>query len=153
MSVDDDDKTNVFWKRNENEEVFIFDCEYLDKMSESGIKVSKTAVYFEFPDECLYHFNLHPESIFEKLKQLLGNEDIDFDDYPIFSKNYSLRAENKETVILKFPRNLIEFIGSKKGINIEARKNSVLIYDKNTKYMDLYQLALNIKEILINSDG
>jgi hypothetical protein len=97
----------------------------------------------------LVHFNLHPENLFEKFKQLLGNEDIDFDDYPVFSKNYSLRAENKEIVVLNFPKELVEFIGSKKGVNIEARKNSILIYDKNANYVDLYELALSIKGILV----
>ena len=42
--------------------MIIFDCEYVDKMSESGVKLYKTAVYFGFSNDCLYHFNLHPET-------------------------------------------------------------------------------------------
>ncbi len=149
LSVDEEEKTNVLWKQNENEELFIFDCEYIVSSSNHSSTVSKRAIYFKFSDKCLYHFELFPENMVEKLKQFLGNEDIDFDEFPVFSNNYSLRANDKETVILNFPKELIEFIGLQKGLNIEGRGNCILIYLENSDYSDLYEMALSIKEILL----
>jgi len=151
LSVDEEEKTNVLWKQNEGEELFIFDCEYVVSTSNHSSMVSKRAIYFKFSGKTLYHFELFPENMVEKLKQFLGNEDIDFDEFPFFSNNYSLRAKNKETVILNFPRELIEFIGLQKGLSIEGRENCILIYHENSDYSDLYKMALSIKGILLRS--
>jgi len=151
LSVDEEEKTNVLWKQNEGEEFFIFDCEYIVSTSNHSSTVSKRAIYFKFPDKCLYHFELFPENMIEKLKQFLGNEDIDFDEFPVFSNNYSLRSKDKETFVLSFPRELIEFIGLQKGLSIEGRENCILIYHENSDYIDLYKMALRIKEILLRS--
>ncbi len=151
LSVDEEEKTNVLWKQNESEELFIFDCEYIVSTSSHSSTVSKRAIYFKFPNKCLYHFELFPENMGEKLNQLLGNKDIDFDEYPVFSNNYSLRSKNKETLILNLPKELIEFIGIQKGLNIEARENCILIYHENYDYTDLYEMALSIKDILLRN--
>ncbi len=68
------------------------------------------------------------DKIFERVKAFRGETDIDFPDYPEFSKRFILRGENSEELGAFFVEPVIEFLLSKDVYHIESNGNSLLIF-------------------------
>jgi hypothetical protein len=144
----------MMYKKDNDLDVFIFEYQYqgaLDGLSEQGMTFSKQkAIYFELNGSQNISFNLHPEGFIEKTKQSLLSNDIDFDDYPIFSKSYALYSENEQSIRKLFSKPLFDFFEKYKGFSVEYRRGGVLIYKKgDTPYKNLDSLlkdATFIKE-------
>jgi hypothetical protein len=122
----------LMYKKDNNLDVFIFEYQYqgaFDGLSEHGMTFSKQkAIYFELNGSQNISFNLHPEGLIEKAKQSFLSNDIDFDDYPVFSKSYALYGENEESIRNLFSKPLFEFFEKYKGFSVEHRKGGILIY-------------------------
>lgn len=65
-------------------------------------------------------FSLRPEKLSDKIKELLGSQDIDFDDHPKFSKSYVLQGENEEAIRSFFDYQLLEIFAQRKGVFLES---------------------------------
>ena len=65
-------------------------------------------------------FSLRPEQFSDKIKELLGSQDIDFDDHPKFSKSYVLQGENEEAIRSFFDYQLLEIFAQRKGVFLES---------------------------------
>lgn len=91
----DYETTNVLSKLKGNDHFFIFDFQYIsndaDKSTASKLATIR-AVLIKLNDRELPHFDLLPETVFEKIKQAFGSSDIDFEDYPEFSRKYVLKS-------------------------------------------------------------
>ncbi len=72
-------------------------------------------------------FSLRPEHIFDKVGNFFGYEDINFPDYPDFSKRYRLQGQSELAVRSLFQPNLLKFY-EKQKICTEARGFCVLIF-------------------------
>jgi hypothetical protein len=131
-SDDDYEITNVISKLGEKEDFFIFDFlhtpKYVDK-STAGKQATLRAVLIQFKIKELYNFELIPENIFEKIKQIFGSTDIDFDEYQQFSKRYVLKGEDQALIRKRFPKSLVKKLETKKGVCIEARESCLLTYN------------------------
>jgi hypothetical protein len=75
-------------------------------------------------------FKLRPRYLMDKLENLFRFDEINFDDYPDFSKDYRLQARNVGGVEDLFQPNLIRFYEGNK-ICTEANGNYVVIYPFN----------------------
>jgi hypothetical protein len=86
-----------------------------------------------FYDENIYvpHFNLRPENFMDKIGNLVGCEDINFPDFPTFSKRYRLDSDRVDDVRALFQPNLLKFYEGYK-LCTEANGNAVLIYPFGT---------------------
>lgn len=62
---------------------------------------------------------IKPETLGDKLVDLIARIDIDFDAYPIFSRNYYVVGEKPELVRDQLPVNLIEALKDTKGCTVE----------------------------------
>jgi hypothetical protein len=85
-------------------------------------------------------FALEPEGLWSKFSELSGGKDIDFKDYPEFSRHYYLRGDNEFAVRNFFNESLIKFFEEHDEIHVECHKNKLLIYKKRA--------VLNIDEIM-----
>jgi hypothetical protein len=85
-------------------------------LSETGIQI---------PD-----FALEPESFGTKLSEFVAGKDIDFVEYPVFSKRYYLRGEPESGVREFFSENLVRFLENREEIHIECHRNRLLFYKK-----------------------
>jgi hypothetical protein len=103
----------------------------------------------------MYNFDLKPEKIFDKIKQQLGYEDIDFQEFKEFSKKYALHSLDRETVEAKFPNELMKILQNRDEVFIESRKNCMLIYNKDghefSAYESFYTESTKYKELLLAS--
>ena len=151
----DYEATNVLSKLKGNDEFFIFDFRYTPKHSDKSTAsklATIRAVLIKFKDRELSNFELLPENIIEKIKQVFGSSDIDFEKYPSFSKKYVLRSSEPDYLKKTFPERLIQYLESKDGIFIEVRKKCLLIYkDEGGEFADyesLYKEAESINNFL-----
>ena len=143
-SYGDYEVTNVLRKLIDNDEFFIFDFQYTPKHSDKSTAAKLAtirAVFIRVGDRNLPNFELLPETMFEKIKQLFGSSDIDFDGYPDFSKKYVLKSTEPGELKKCFPERLIQYLEGKDGIFIEARKQCLLVYkDEGGEFADYENL-------------
>jgi hypothetical protein len=147
--------SNIIRKECEKEDIYIFDFIYTSKYadrSNSSKPSTLRAVLFKFKSTQLYKFELFPENIVEKLKQLFGFADIDFNEHPIFSKRYVLKGEDESEVRTRFPKQLITNLENLKGICIESRESCLLTYNLHdgefSDYENLYQNSVSFANSL-----
>lgn len=147
--------TNVLSKLKGNDEFFIFDFQYIPKNADKST-LSKPAtiraVLIKFKDRELPSFELFPENLFEKIKQVFGYSDINFEKYPDLSKKYALKSPEPEALKKVFADGLIQYLETKEGIFIEARQRLLLVYkDQGGEFADyesLYNEAESINNLL-----
>jgi MFS superfamily sulfate permease-like transporter len=75
-------------------------------------------------------FVLEPEKMFSKISEFLFGEDIDFNEFPEFSKKYYLRGENQSQIRAFFSPAIITFFETHDDLHIECHKHKLLIYKK-----------------------
>jgi hypothetical protein len=92
---------------------------------------SQTVIVFHDEQIDLPHFKLRPENFMDKIGNLVGREDINFPDFPIFSKHYRLDSDRVDDVRALFQPNLLKFYEGYK-LCTEANGNAVLIYPFGT---------------------
>jgi MFS superfamily sulfate permease-like transporter len=80
---------------------------------------------FSIPD-----FALEPEGLWSKLSEVAGGKDIDFHEFPVFSKKYYLRSENEIAVREFLSEPLMSFLENREEMHIECHRNKLLIYKK-----------------------
>lgn len=73
------------------------------------------------------NFSLRPEHLFDKVGHFFGYEDINFVDFPNFSRNYRLQGKSEAGVRSLFQANLLKFY-EKRKICTEAQGTHVLIF-------------------------
>lgn len=113
------------------------DWEISDIIFDEGAMLSKevykTTVQLVHLQEEIPSFVLDQEGIFDKLfdrvlHSLSGSRDIDFEDFPVFSKNIRLTAEDEEGVRKLFTPELIRFLEEEQVYHIECNGNALIIF-------------------------
>lgn len=75
-------------------------------------------------------FALEPESFGTKLSEFVAGRDIDFAEYPEFSKRYYLRGLAEEEIRKYFSEQIIRFLENREEMHIECHRNRLLFYKK-----------------------
>lgn len=96
------------------------------------IHVSET--YLPIPD-----FALEPESFGTKLSELIGGKDIDFSEYPEFSRKYYLRGEAEAAIRGFFSDPIVRFLENREEIHIECHRHRLLLY-KKLDLLEVYEI-------------
>ncbi|MFT5297447.1 MAG: hypothetical protein ACI9YH_003479 [Colwellia sp.] len=145
---------NILQKVNSSNETYIFDYKYSANNQAQQLSTQR-AVFIKFPNDLLYNFDLKPESIYDKLKQAIGYEDIDFAEFKIFSRKYALHSSDRNKIEKQFPHELMKVLETKDGVFIESRRNCILLYNNEwhelSEHEPLYTEATKYKELLLAS--
>jgi len=72
-------------------------------------------------------------ALFDKLGKFLGGQDIDFDDFPEFSKMFVLQGPDEEAIRRFFTPSLIGFFEKKVGHSVAGKQGKMILY-KTRKY-------------------
>lgn len=104
-----------------------YEQEAVSVSSHSNVECfSQTVLVFYDESINLPGFNLRPERLMDKMANLVGIEDINFRDFPVFSNRYRLDAVDVSAIRDLFQPNLIKFYESHK-IRTEAIGSSMVI--------------------------
>lgn len=87
-----------------------------------------TALMISEHDIHIPDFALEPEGLWSKFSELSGGKDIDFNEYPVFSKKYYLRSDNELAVRNFFGEAMIRFFEAHEEMHVECHKSKLLIY-------------------------
>ena len=119
---------NEMWGNNNNNRISIFGYSYSERNGENSHTYNQTVLSIEDSKLNFPNFELEPENTFHKIGQVFGYQDIDFESFPIFSKNYLLRGSDEVKIRALFTREVINFFETNQNIHIEAQGNTLIFY-------------------------
>ena len=108
--------------------VSIFDYRYTVGSGKNSQTYRQTVVAFQSQRLALPSFHLRPERWYHKISSLFGYQDIDFGDFPVFSRKYLLRAASERAVRLVFTAPVLETIEKLDGISAEGQAERLIVY-------------------------
>ncbi len=107
--------------------VAIFDYYYTVGHGKQVDTLGQTVLLFYDESLQLPGFSLRPEHLFDKFANILGFVDINFREFPTFSKHYRLQGKPEKLVRELFQPNLLKFYERQK-ICTEAQGASVCVF-------------------------
>ena len=139
----------------EDTNAFIFDYHYVTGGGKNSSNHSQTVIAYEICSKDgfqLPQFTCKPERFYHRFADMFGFEDIDFEQYPEFSKAYRLKGENEDSVRKIFNETVIRQLEAE----IEQRWNvdgsgELLVIHKNDRIIkpeDCPQFLLDCTTLL-----
>jgi hypothetical protein len=94
---------------------------------------SQTVLHMQSPMLNLPQFMLYPETVFSKIAQAFGYSDIDFPEFPEFSKKYMVRGSDEAAVRRLFTPAIIQFCEQHPGTSLEGAIERLLFFRANKR--------------------
>jgi hypothetical protein len=113
--------------------ITIFDYQYTTGSGKHQQTHNQTVVSLRSALLACPDFRMRPEGFFDKVGSAMGFQDIDFDSHPEFSKLFVLQGSNEEAIRNYFKPTLLEFFETKKGISLEAHRDTMFFYTARTR--------------------
>ena len=139
----------------EDTNAFIFDYHYVTGGGKNSSHHSQTVIAYEICSKDgfqLPQFTCKPERFFHKFADMFGFEDIDFEQYPEFSKAYRLKGENEDSVRKIFNETVIRQLEaeSEQRWNVDGSGEWLVIHknDRIIKPEDCPQFLLDCTTLL-----
>lgn len=122
----------IIQESDELEFTCLFDYEYTISTGKSSATFRQT-VYFRYSKVlALPHFLMIPEKWYHRIGTALGMQDIDFVEYPVFSKNYLLRGKDEDYVRYHFDHpEMMRFFDHQSFYSLEGVNYLMILYINN----------------------
>jgi hypothetical protein len=120
-------------------EINLFDYSYVVSTGKTTITVQQTVFFVNSKSLDLPIFLLRPEHLGHRIMEYFGSEDIDFDQYPVFSEKYRLTGENEDFIRSAFDDKVLRYFSEANGWHIEAT-NYYLVYYEPSKLCPVEEL-------------
>lgn len=120
--------TNMLHGETNNVEMAIFDYQYTVRKGKNRHTHCQSVIYFRSPSLNLPYFSLRPEGFFDRIANVVGYQDIDFDMHPQFSKMYVLRGREEAAIREFFVDDLLSGLESQPMINCDAGGEQIVFY-------------------------
>jgi MFS superfamily sulfate permease-like transporter len=127
---------NILSKYADIGKIEVADLNITQGVRQAGQEVHVTVVHVSETNLPIPDFALEPESFGTKFSELVGGKDIDFANYPEFSRKFYLRGD-EPAVRTFFKESVIRFLENREEIHIECHKHRLLLY----KRLDLLDVA------------
>jgi hypothetical protein len=124
---------NVVSQQNKGTVIYQFDYSYTVGSGKNSSTYRQTVTLFELNQLNIPDFIMGPESIFHKLGELFKIFDIDFPEYPEFSRKYLLKGGNEDAIRALFKDEILKFFTSNLDYNIEGSASLLLVYSENRR--------------------
>ncbi len=133
----------------------VFDYRYLVWSGKSTRRVEQTVFFIESQQLSLPEFLMRPENFFHKIGELLGMDDIDFEQYPDFSSNYRLIGEDETYIRHRFTDQVLRLFSVERGWTMEGLGFYLLLYKKNkvlspSRIQALHSKGMEVFEALVD---
>jgi hypothetical protein len=119
---------NMIRKSASGTDEAIFDYTYFTGGGKNRTRHRRTAYLFHSERLRLPAFALRPEHLFYKIGQLFGYQDIDFKQFPEFSRKFILRGKDQAAIVKLFTQEVISCIEQEKTICVESASKIIIIY-------------------------
>jgi len=121
---------NTLTKYSDHDRIDVSDITLTEGSMDDREDTHITLVHVSEIDVAIPEFSLEPEGLWSKWSELSGGRDLDFHEYPVFSKKYYLRSETEEVVRQFFSESIIRFLENREEMHIECHRNKLLFYKK-----------------------
>ncbi len=124
--------TNMLYRADPflDTEIHIFDYYYRQGKGRSGDH-SQTVIFFHSKFLGLPKFEMRPETLLYKIGELLGFHDIDFEEYPVFSRQYRLKGEDEHYIRATLNDRTLQFFSEEKNWFLEGLNYYLVFYRRN----------------------
>ena len=135
-------------------QAYIFDYRYSVGSGKDRRTLHQTVFFIQSKKLGLPEFWMQPEKFFHKIGEYLGlTQDIDFTDYPEFSKHYRLKGEDEDYIRATMDDQLLHFFTINKNWYLEGVNYYMIFYKKNriiapAKIKDFYGKGLHLARLL-----
>jgi hypothetical protein len=125
-------KPLIILDRGDMEFTAVFDYAYTISTGKTSHTFRQT-VYFRYSKAlALPHFVMVPEKWYHQIGVLFGMQDIDFIEYPIFSKNYLLQGKDEDYIRHHFNHpEMVRFFDRQKHYSLEGVNYLMVLYVHN----------------------
>lgn len=108
--------------------VSIFDYRYTVGSGKNSSTHKQTVICFQSDRLNLPNFVLRPERWYHKIGSMFGYQDINFGDFPEFSRKYLLRGDNEQGVRDLFTADVVDFFEQLDGVCAEGHVGKLVVY-------------------------
>ena len=109
----------------------IFDYSYVSGSGDSTKSHTQSVIALLSDQIVLPRFSLRPQGILFKLINVLGVQDIDFEEHPEFSRMFFLQGEDEQAIREFFDAEWIDFLTRFQGYCIEGKNGALVFYRLN----------------------
>jgi MFS superfamily sulfate permease-like transporter len=121
---------NILTKYLDHERIEVSDITLTSGAMQDKEDIHITVIHAAELEAPVPDFALEPEGLLSRFSELTEGKDIDFGEYPVFSKKYYLRGTNEAAVREFFSASIVRFLENREEMHIECHKNKLLIYKK-----------------------
>lgn len=116
------------------DQTYLFEYSYTVSTGKSTSVIIQH-VYSVFSSKDFPLFFIKPQNFLDDIGKWFGMQDIDFEAYPAFNKNYIVKAQNPPVFEKFMSPDVLGFLSYEKGWCVESTGNQIIIY-KATKRMN-----------------
>lgn len=126
--------------------ISIFDYEYVVGKNRERNTKRQTVFFFRSRALGLPEMYMKPENVFHRIANYLHlSQDIDFEEFPKFSKQYLLQGEDEEYIRYTMNNEVLTFFTKEKGWTLEAI-NFFLMFHYNNKLLKPWEIKRLFKK-------
>jgi len=111
--------------------LFLFDYTYRVRKGKTYAYYTQTIASFHTPNLNVPYFMLARETIGSRLGEIFGYPEIDFSTHPVFSEKFHLAGAEEAAIRKVFEQNILNYLETLTGIQIDAGGNQMFIYFHN----------------------
>ena len=120
--------TNVCAGGTDEVRLWIFDYRFITGHGKHRRVHGQTVIAMESALLSVPEFRMRPERMFDRVGQMLGLQDIDFEEHLQFSQQFVLQSEMAEATREFFDDGLLDFFAGRPGWSFETRAGSFVVY-------------------------
>ena len=120
--------TNVCVGGTDEVELRIFDYRYTTGRGRNRRVHRQTVVAMQSALLNLPEFRMRPERMFDRAGQMLGLQDIDFEEHLAVSEQFVLQSDMAEQTREFFDNTLLDFFATRSGWSFETQSGSFIVY-------------------------
>lgn len=129
--------TNLIQGTFVDTDCLLFDYRFTTGSGKNRSTHKQTVVAFKICGTQLPQFTCKPEHFFHKFADFFGHEDIDFEQYPVFSKKYRLNGDNEAAIRAIFNESVI--------ILLEAESDQPWSVDGAGEWLVIHRADIKVK--------
>ncbi|RMH16069.1 MAG: hypothetical protein D6696_19060 [Acidobacteria bacterium] len=120
--------SHVCRRRDADAELTLFDYRYTVGGGQHSATYQQTVAAFHLPGVELPAFVMSPESVFHRLGELFGMQDIDFESSEEFSKRYLLKGADESAIRRLFEPPIRRYFAQHAGWSVEGAGEELIVY-------------------------
>jgi hypothetical protein len=121
---------NLMRGKSDGAEAIVLDYQYTTGSGKNSHTYSQTVAIYpgEAGAAALPDFTLGPEHWWDRVGEIFGHHDINFEASPEFSKNYLLKGPDEAAIRTLFGAEPLGFFAQHQGWSVEAAAGSLVVY-------------------------